>query len=745
MRDYLDRRLSELGRRTEYGYDARGNLASVTRLAGTAEAATVTATYTEDFNQPATVTDALGHTSTLTYDALGRLIEARDPLGNVTRFEYNLSGQVTRIIDPRGQATDLAYSLFDLRTVTDPLGRTTTLAADVLGRVAAVTDPLGNISRYEYDSEDRRIRITDPLGQSTSLAYDANGNLLSLTDAKGGLTQFGYDAKNRAITRTDPLAVSETYAYDGADNLTTHTDRKAQVTTHAYDALNRPTSVTYGDGSRSVFTLDAAGRITRAEEFASGAGTPWHAVNRSYDGLDRLTQEQSPEGTVSYGYDAAGRRTAMTVAGQPAVAYAWDDADRITAITQGANTVTLAYDAAGRRTTLTLPNGIAVEYGYDNANQLTSLTYKQGTTVLGDLGYTYDAAGRRTAKGGSLADTGLPAELPAATFDAANKLTTRNGQAFNYDANGNLLSDGARAFTWDPRNRLTSLSGPATASFQYDAFGRRIAKTVNGVTTRYLHDGLNPVQELDAANSPVANLITGFNLDEFFTRTDAQGARHILPDALGSAIALTDPTGAIVKRYTYEPYGETATTGEASTNPFQYTGRENDGTGLYYYRARYYDPGLKRFVQSDPIGLAGGINTYAYVGGNPLISVDPLGLAGKPKPWFDPKKDNVSERTGPTDQSGRVPRTGEPTEHGPDRPAVKDKVIERVLDKIIKEVTGFPAVVSKRALPMIIWGFTPTELACSDLDCNGNGIPDFAEKSPEDSYDDSCVPEPWNF
>ena len=110
----------------------------------------MTTTWTTDFNQPATVTDALGHTTSFTYDALGRLTEARDPLGNLTRFEHNASGQVTRILDPRGQATDLGYDLFDLRSVTDPLGRVATFSTDLLGRVAAVTDPLGNLTRYEY-------------------------------------------------------------------------------------------------------------------------------------------------------------------------------------------------------------------------------------------------------------------------------------------------------------------------------------------------------------------------------------------------------------------------------------------------------------------------------------------------------------------------------------------------------------------------------------------------------------------
>ena len=124
-----------------------------------------------------------------------------------------------------------------------------------------------------------------------------------------------------------------------------------------------------------------------------------------------------------------------------------------------------------------------------------------------------------------------------------------------------------------------------------------------------------------------ANLLTGLGIDEVFMRSDASGVRTLLGDALGSTLALTDSTGAVKTEYRYEPYGATTSVGEAIGNAFQYTGRENDGTGLYYYRARYYDPGKGRFTQSDPIGLDGGINTYAYVGGNPVSNTDPTGLA----------------------------------------------------------------------------------------------------------------------
>jgi RHS repeat-associated protein len=110
-----------------------------------------------------------------------------------------------------------------------------------------------------------------------------------------------------------------------------------------------------------------------------------------------------------------------------------------------------------------------------------------------------------------------------------------------------------------------------------------------------------------------------------FTRTDSGGTRSLLADALGSTLALADAAG-IKTQYTYAPYGETETSGAASGNAFQYTGRENDGSGLYYYRARYYDAVKSRFIEADPIGIAGGVNLYTYVGGNPLSRTDPLGL-----------------------------------------------------------------------------------------------------------------------
>ncbi len=211
-----------------------------------------------------------------------------------------------------------------------------------------------------------------------------------------------------------------------------------------------------------------------------------------------------------------------------------------------------------------------------------------------------------------------------------------------YDNNGNPSSItnncGMTNYTWNARNQLVGIQGfnancsTLTASFKYDALGRRIEKTINGVTTKYLYDGLDIIQEKDQSGAVTVNYIRTLNIDEPLTRIKGTTIRHYVTDALGSVIGLADDTGAMKTTYTYDPFGNTTISGEASDNPFQYTGRENDGTGLYYYRARYYSPDLQRFISEDPIGLEGGdVNFYAYVGNNPVNWVDPEGnFKGRP-------------------------------------------------------------------------------------------------------------------
>jgi RHS repeat-associated protein len=346
--------------------------------------------------------------------------------------------------------------------------------------------------------------------------------------------------------------------------------------------------------------------------------TAGNTITEAYDNLNRVTSETTPQGQISYGYDLAGRRASMTVAGQPQVTYSYDSANRLMQIAQGTSTVGFSYDTASRRSTLTLSNGVNMSYTYDNESRVTGITYKFNANTLGNLTYSYDSLGRRTQVGGSFAQTGLPGAISSATYDAANELTNWNGSPISYDLNGNMLSDGANTFTWNARNQVATLN---SVSLQYDGFGRR---TKNPQNTSFLFDGANAVQEL-SGSTPTANLISG-GIDEIFSRADFTGNFTPLKDALGSTIALVDASGNLVTQYSYDPFGNTTVSGAANSNAFQYTGRENEGNGLYFYRARYYSPLLGRFVNEDPLGFDGGdVDLYAYAGNDPTDNVDPLG------------------------------------------------------------------------------------------------------------------------
>ncbi|HZE69209.1 MAG TPA: RHS repeat-associated core domain-containing protein [Pyrinomonadaceae bacterium] len=611
--------IDSLNRKTAYGYDSMANLTSITVLADTPQTVTTSFTYEPTYNQVTSVTDPLSHTTSYAYDSKGNVTSINDPLNHQTRLAYNPRGQLISMTNPLEHTTQWSYNVGDLLSVTNPLGNTTSRFVDGLGRPVSTSDALGRISRYTYNALNQITEATDPRGGITSFSYDQNGNLLTVTDARNSVTGYTYDAMDRVVTRRDPLLRDESYQYDAKGNVIQVTDRKSQITDFTYDALDRLTLVTYADNSTTSYLYDAGNRLLQAVDSLSGT------IAFTYDNLDRLLSETTPQGTVSYTYDSGGRLASMTVTGQPTVNYSYDAADRLTGITQGQSSVAYTYDSADRRTSLTLPNGLVGEYGYDVGSNLTSITYRQGANVLGSLTYQYDATRQRTKVGGSFAGTNLPQTLTSATYDAANRMTQRGTTAFSYDNNGNLLSDGSNSYGWDARDQLSAISGGTAAGFQYDAFARRTSKTINSQSTQYLYDGADVVQEL-AGGVPTANMLNGPGVDERHTCNCNGGSSTLLTDGLGSALALTDSSGAVQTLYTYDAFGNTTSTGAPSSNTSQYTGRENDSSGLYYYRARYYSPTLQRFISEDPIGFAGGdVNLYAYVGNNPTSFSDPLG------------------------------------------------------------------------------------------------------------------------
>ncbi len=652
-----------LGHRTTYDYDPWGMVTRVTRLAEQATPYQLTTlfSYEDRFHQVASVTDPLQHTTTYTYDALGNITVITDPLGHYTVLTYNAAGQPLSLTDPLDNTTRFAYALGDLVQVTDPLNRTSARFVDNAGRLVTTTNALGQTTRREYDGINLVREVTDALGQHTTFGYDLNGNLISVTDARNNTTSYNYDNMDRLSTRTDALGQvnstghQETYQYDKAGNVIQVTDdRRGKITTYCYDGLNRRTFAGFGTvtppgacaaganyESTIISAYDGWNRLTQAVDSASGTTT------RTYDDVQRTMTETTPQGTVSYQFDPAGRRTMLTASGQAPVGYTFDDANRLVQLVQGATTVGLAYDPANRQTQLTLPNGVSVTHGYDAAGQLTSLSYSQNNSTLGNLGYSYDLAGQRTSLTGSFARTGLPTALTSATYDAANRLTQWGTTSITYENTngGNMLTDGAHTYSWNARSQLSQVvTSGTTTTFAYDALGRRQTSTVvppaptPTVTTSYLYARVNPIQE--QASTGTANLLTGLGLDQYFARTESSTTRSYLTDALGSTLALVGASG-VETQYTCDPFGNTMPSGPASTNPYQYTGRENDtSTGLYYYRARYYNPAIERFISEDPLLCAltnrvplasivsypQSLNAFVYALDDPVDRRDPLGL-----------------------------------------------------------------------------------------------------------------------
>jgi RHS repeat-associated protein len=608
-----------LNRRTTYGYDSMGNITSITDLAGTQDAVTMSFTYDSVYNQPLSATDGLNHTTNFAYDGLGNLISVTNPLNDQVSFEYNTAGQMISMNDGMDHLTRWSYNGADLVSLTNPLGHVSSRFVDAVGRPISTTDALGHVNKFTYDVLNQVVQATNAGGGNTSFTYDPNGNLLTVADPRNSVTTYTYDSMDRVATRKDPLLRQESYIYDGNGNLTQFTDRNGQVTSYTYDALDRLTLVTYADTSTTSFVYDAANRLTQANDSVSGS------ITLGYDNFDRLTSETTANGSVSYTYDSADRRTSMTVTGQPTINYNYNNANRLTGITQGQTAVSYSYDAAGRRSSITLPNGVIGDYGYDAGSNLTNITYRQGANVIGNLTYEYNAVRARTKVGGSLARTISTPAVALGTYNAANQLVQRGTTTYTYDNNGNLLNDGANTYSWNARSELSSIAGSTSASFQYDSFGRRTNKTVNSQSGQYLYDGQRVVQEL-SGGVPSSNMLMGAGVDERLSCSCGGSNNTILSDALGSALALTDSSGAVQTQYTYDAFGNAASSGSASSNSSQYTGRENDGTGLYFYRSRYYSPSLQRFISQDPVGFASGdTNLYAYVGNDPVNLTDPFG------------------------------------------------------------------------------------------------------------------------
>ena len=647
-----------LSRSTLFAYDLAGRINKVTYPDNSFTS------FTYDLAGRRTrVTDERGNPTVYGYDAAYRLTSVTDALNHTVSFAYDLTSNLTRVTDALSRVTDYEYDDFDrLRKITYPPAESganrlfETIAYDADSNVTSHTDTAGRSTQYDYDNVNRLTSTTDAANKTTTVGYDALSRVTSLTDAINQQYQFAYDALGRQIQITR-AGVSMSYAYDEVGNRIQRTDYNGAVTNYSYDNLNRLTTITYPTRTLT-FGYDPLNNVTRA---VNENGT----IYLSYDNRYRLSSVSDPFFYgVSYNYDATGNRTKLKVNGATYATYTYDAINRLTSLADSTNlNFIYAYDAVNRLTSRGAPNGVATNYGYDGLDRLTSLIHTKGATTLsGNLytytngnnisswttqtaqrTYSYDAVDRIT----TTANFEMPAEnysydavgnrtashLSASyEYQPFNRLTSTANASYSYDNNGNLVSKtdalGAWSFVYDEENRLTQVNKPGgpTINYKYDAVGRRIQRTTSaGTNERYVYDGADALIDLNADWSVATTYLNDLGVDNHLRQTSATtGVSYFLTDHLGSTAAFADISGNAAEQLAYDSFGNSV--GSARTR-YGFTGRERDpDSGLLFYRARFYDPQLGRFISEDPIGLAGGVNGYSYTSNSPARRKDPSGL-----------------------------------------------------------------------------------------------------------------------
>lgn len=521
---------------------------------------------------------------------------------------------------------------------------------------AAGSNGPDRITRMTYDAAGRPLSSTSAFGLSgvaatTSLTYGANGQVASMTDGAGNVSIQQYDGFNRPTVLRYPNAAGggtsttdyEQVTYDAVGRMSSSRNRAGQTTSYTYDALGRTTMVDAPSGTEDIhYRYDLLGRPTSISQ----VGTLPVVCDASttcltWDPLSRLTHETGAQGSMNYVYDARG---AMTRINWPDGFYAQYDLDvsgAVTAIrengaTSGAGVLaTYAYNNLGQPTGITRGNGTTTAYGYDAAGRMTSLAHNMaGSSADVTFSYTWNPAGQiasRTVSNGSYVyapNTGSTSYVN----NGRNQMISAGGTSITYDANQNTASALGSTYGYDAAGQLTSATISGTGyTFGYDPQGRLYSSA--GVRFRYA--GMQLVGEYNSAGTLLTRHVPGPGLDQPVA-TLSGGARYQqIADERGSVVGVADPGGTVnINRY--DEYGV-----HSAGDRFQYTGQAWMAPGIYNYRARAYAPALGRFLQTDPIGYAAGMNVYGYVGGDPVNRIDPSGTCYEPTFWVDPRSPTI--------------------------------------------------------------------------------------------------------
>ena len=620
------------------------------------------------------------------YDAAHRLTAISNTLGE--RIEYTLDYAGNRIKEEvkaaDGSVVLRRSKVFNaLNQLLQELNAANQVVAsyayDANGNLTGTTRYTENdnhSSSYGYDALNRLSKITDALNGVTDFAYDAQDQLTQVTDPKRLSTAYGVDGLGQLKQTTSPDTGVATQTYDSAGNVKTSTNARGHTTTYTYDALNRVGKIVYHDGVQVVFGYDEVaggnfgigrltsitdssgsttyrydqhGRLLRKTQMFSFTPTGTALVTAyAYDSYGRLASQTTPSGAViGYRYNSAGQVEALSINGHDELyslryqpfggvqSWRWRDGTlhsrsydldgRLASYPLGNQSVVLSYDRAGRL--IQQSGALAKQFDYDRLDRLT------GTISLINQLFGYDANGNRE----SLTQDGALSDYDnASNGNRILGISGSDNRVYQYDAAGNTLSDGLRTYEYNTANRLSRISkGSVVVDNHYNGLGQRVRKLVSGSESRdvrYVYDEAGQtIGEYNADGTLLNEVVYLGDMPVLLIRPS--GVFNIQADHLNTPRAVLTSAQVMVWKWDSTPFGETLANEDVDGNgvalPFnwRFPGQLFDAeTGLHYNYFRTYDPNTGRYIESDPIGLAGGENTYSYVGAYVTGLIDPFGL-----------------------------------------------------------------------------------------------------------------------
>ncbi|WP_025857519.1 RHS repeat-associated core domain-containing protein [Pseudomonas sp. CHM02] len=586
------------------------------------------------------------------YDDLGRQIAREDEHGALTQYQWDSVGRLTRVVLPGGAHREYSYNAYGkITSERDELGHVTRYEyADGLHLISRRINADGSQVNYRYDNV--RLLLTEienEVGETYRLQYHSNGLIQQETGFDGQRTAYVYDLNGNLSEKTE-------HGDDGS----------RLVTRYERDHAGRLVRKTLPDGGAVDYGYDRQGNLLSVED------GHW-ALAYEYDTQNRLTAEHQGWGTLRYGYDACGQLHNLRLPDNNRLTFNHDKGGHLATVElngavltshlfnagreqqrqQGQLLSTYQHDHQGRLFNQSINDAEGPvyrrHYDYDKSGNLTRLL----DTRKGDHRYHYDPLNRLTRAdhtqgeqerfGHDPAGNLLMQDRPGPDIVAGNRLMIQGDHHYDYDAYGNLIRERrgkghqlVTEYRYDCQHRLIGIKTPngQTASYRYDPFGRRISKTVDGITTEFFWQGDTLIAE-HHENRHHSYL---YEPDTFrpLALLDGFGPKETKPyhyqlDHLGTPQELTDPDGEIVWSAHYRAYGEISRLDIGKIdNPLRFQGQYFDQeSGLHYNRHRYYNPEVGRYLTPDPVKLAGGINAYQYVP-NPTGWVDPLGLSSCP-------------------------------------------------------------------------------------------------------------------